>query len=201
MSDRSGVFAGDNPFDIIHTWMAEFEKTEPNDPNAVALATVDAQGMPNVRVVRLKDIESDSFVFYTKYGSPKAVEAFETGKAAFVLHSKTQRRQIRVRGLVSKEDGPQADTYFATRSLLSRTGAWASKQSHPLATRQELLNRTDMFAVEMGENVSRPPFWGGIRITPLEIEFWADGKARLHDRFVWTRSAVGMDWDIQRLNP
>jgi len=126
MSDRSGVFAGDNPFDIIHTWMAEFEKTEPNDPNAVALATVDAQGMPNVRVVLLKDIERDSFVFYTNYGSTKANEALTAGKAAFVLHSKTQRRQIRVRGLVSKENGAQADVYFATRSLLSMKGGWAS---------------------------------------------------------------------------
>ncbi|MGV6839736.1 MAG: pyridoxamine 5'-phosphate oxidase [Planktomarina sp.] len=201
MSDRDGIFAGDNPFDIIRTWMAEFEKTEPNDPNAISLATVDQNGMPNVRVVLLKDIDADSFVFYTNYGSVKAQEAFDAGKAAFVLHSKTQRRQIRVRGLVSKEDGPQADAYFATRSLLSRTGAWASKQSKPLGSRQELLNRTEMLAVEMGDNVTRPPFWGGIRITPLEIEFWADGKARLHDRFVWTRASAEMDWDIQRLNP
>lgn len=201
MSDRTGIFAGDDPFQLARDWLSDMAGTEPSDPNAIALATVDDTGMPNVRMVLLKSIDDDSFVFYTNYGSVKAQEALGAGKAAFVLHSKTQARQIRVRGTITKEDGPQADDYFASRSLASRIGAWASDQSKPLASRQALMDRTQMLSEQMGSVVSRPPHWGGLRIRPMEIEFWADGAARLHDRFRWVRDAADGKWTINRLNP
>jgi len=139
MSDRTGIFSGDDPFQIARDWLAEAEASEPNDPNAIALSTVDADGLPNARMVLLKDIEAGAFVFYTNYGSAKAGEIDQAGKAAFVMHWKSLRRQIRVRGLVSKEEGPQADAYYASRSLKSRLGAWASQQSQPLASRGALM--------------------------------------------------------------
>ena len=120
MSDRDGIFAGDDPFVIARTWLAEAEATEPNDPNAIALATVDPEGLPNVRMVLLKEIEDNAFVFYTNYGSAKAQEIESGHKAAFVMHWKSLRRQIRVRGTVTREEGPQADAYYASRSLKSR---------------------------------------------------------------------------------
>jgi pyridoxamine 5'-phosphate oxidase len=201
MSDRTGIFAGDDPFQIARDWLAEAEASEPNDPNAIALSTVDADGLPNARMVLLKDIEAGSFVFYTNYGSAKAGEIDQAGKAAFVMHWKSLRRQIRVRGLVSKEEGPQADAYYASRSLKSRLGAWASQQSQPLASRGALMAEVAKITAQHGPNPKRPPFWGGYRITPLEIEFWADGAFRLHDRFRWHRQAVDAAWDVTRLNP
>jgi pyridoxamine 5'-phosphate oxidase len=135
MSERSGLFAGDDPFEIARAWLAEAEKTEINDPNAIALATVDANGLPNARMVLLKEIEADAFVFYTNYESAKGQELDQAGKASFVMHWKSLRRQIRVRGTISREEGPKADEYYASRSLKSRLGAWASKQSRPLDSR------------------------------------------------------------------
>jgi pyridoxamine 5'-phosphate oxidase len=204
--DRTGIFAGDDPFLLARDWLAEAEKSEPNDPNAIALATVDAEGMPNVRMVLLKEIESDgqgggAFVFYTNYGSKKGQEIAASGKAAFVLHWKSLRRQIRVRGVTEREEGPQADAYFASRSLKSRLGAWASQQSAPLPTREHLLAEAAKVGLARGPNPPRPPFWGGIRIRPVEIEFWADGNFRLHDRFRWSRDAEENRWLTQRLYP
>lgn len=199
--DRTGIFAGDDPFGVAQRWLAEAELTEPNDPNAMALATVDAQGLPNVRVVLLKEIEAAAFVFYTNYGSAKGQEIAVSGKAAFVLHWKSLRRQIRVRGLTSREAGAQADAYYASRSLKSRLGAWASDQSAPLSSRTALLSQVTKVTARHGVNPPRPPFWGGIRITPLEIEFWADGAFRLHDRFRWSRQDIENKWEITRLNP
>ncbi|MHC0053014.1 pyridoxamine 5'-phosphate oxidase [Actibacterium sp. D379-3] len=201
MTERSGIFAGDDPFDLARSWMAEAEKSEPNDPNAIALATVDAAGLPNVRMVLLKEIEADAFVFYTNYDSAKAAEIDGAGQAAFVLHWKSLRRQIRVRGVTEREEGPQADTYFASRSLKSRLGAWASKQSQPLSSRGALMAEVARVTAEQGMAPRRPPFWGGYRIRPVEIEFWADGAFRLHDRFRWRRETLGDSWEIQRLNP
>ncbi|AWI83552.1 pyridoxamine 5'-phosphate oxidase [Alloyangia pacifica] len=201
MSDRGGIFAGDDPFVIAQRWLTEAEATEPNDPNAIALATVDAEGMPNVRMVLLKEIEANAFVFYTNYESAKAEEILGSSKAAFVLHSKTLRRQVRVRGHVIKENGPQADAYYASRSLKSRLGAWASKQSRPLASRASLMAEVAKITATKGPNPPRPDFWGGFRITPVEIEFWADGAFRLHDRFVWRRTSVSDQWTVTRLNP
>ncbi|MFW8593178.1 pyridoxamine 5'-phosphate oxidase [Cribrihabitans neustonicus] len=201
MSDRSGIFAGEDPFAIARAWLAEAENSEPNDPNAIALATVDADGLPNARMVLLKEIEDGAFVFFTNYESAKAQELEATGKAAFVMHWKSLRRQIRVRGTVSREDGPQADEYFRSRSLKSRLGAWASRQSQPLASRGALMAEVAKVTAQQGPNPDRPPFWGGYRIVPLEIEFWADGAFRLHDRFRWRRENPNARWEIVRLNP
>ena len=206
MSERSGIFAGDDPFVLAQSWLAEAEASEPNDPNAIALSTVDADGLPNARMVLLKEIEAKGagqggFVFYTNYGSAKGQEIESAGKAAFVLHWKSLHRQIRVRGVTEREEGPQADAYYASRSLKSRLGAWASDQSQPLSSRTSLMTDVARVTAEHGTNPKRPPFWGGIRITPLEIEFWADGAFRLHDRFRWRRNGVAAPWDVQRLNP
>jgi pyridoxamine 5'-phosphate oxidase len=201
MSDRTGIFAGDDPFALARAWLAEAQELEPNDPNAIALATVDATGMPNVRMVLLKEIEAQAFVFYTNYGSKKAMEIERAGRAAFVLHWKSLRRQIRVRGVTSREDGPLADDYFASRSLKSRLGAWASHQSQPLASRLALMGEVAKVTAQHGPAPKRPPFWGGYRLQPLEIEFWADGAFRLHDRFRWTRQSLADHWEIQRLSP
>lgn len=199
--DRTGIFAGSDPFAIARAWLAEAEASEPNDPNAIALATVDDQGLPNVRMVLLKEIEADAFVFYTNYGSKKGQEIAASGKAAFVLHWKSLRRQIRVRGTVTREEGPQADAYFASRSLKSRLGAWASQQSQPLSSREALMAEAARVAVTKGPNPDRPPYWGGFRIHPVEIEFWADGAFRLHDRFRWRKHDATEGWEITRLNP
>ena len=199
--DRTGIFAGSDPFQIARGWLAEAEQSEINDPNAIALATVDAAGLPNVRMVLLKDIEADAFVFYTNYGSVKGRELQAAGKAAFVLHWKSLRRQIRVRGLVSREEGPAADAYYASRSLKSRLGAWASRQSEPLASRAVLMAEVAKVTARHGTNPKRPPFWGGFRLVPLEMEFWADGAFRLHDRFRWTRTDPAAPWSVTRLSP
>ena len=199
--DRSGIFAGDDPFVIAQRWLAEATATEINDPNAIALSTVDADGMPNARMVLLKDIEPDAFVFYTNYTSKKAQEVEAAGRVAFVMHWKSLRRQVRVRGTVAREDGAAADAYYASRSLKSRLGAWASAQSQPLASRGALMAEVAKITAIHGVNPKRPPFWGGFRITPIEIEFWADGDFRLHDRFRWTRSGGGAVWQVNRLNP
>ena len=201
MADRVGLFAGDDPFAIARAWLQEAESAEVNDANAMALATVDADGLPNIRMVLLKEIESQAFVFYTNYGSAKAIEIEASGKAGFVIHWKSLRRQIRVRGLVEREEGTKADAYFASRSLKSRLGAWASKQSRPLSSRAALVGEVAKVTATHGTNPDRPPFWGGYRIVPLEIEFWADGAFRLHDRFRWRRSSIDENWEIHRLNP
>lgn len=201
MSDRGGIFAGDDPFVIAQRWLIEATASEPNDPNAIALATVDAQGMPDVRMVLLKEIEPDAFVFYTNYGSAKGQQIAASGVAAFVMHWKSLRRQIRVRGHVSREDGPQADAYFESRALQSRIGAWASHQSQPLESRGALVAEAARQGVRQGLNPRRPPFWGGFRIRPVQIEFWADGAFRLHDRFRWSREGVDAGWNVTRLQP
>lgn len=200
MSDRNGIFAGDDPFVLARAWLAEAEESEPNDANAIALSTVDADGLPNARMVLLKEIEADAFVFYTNYGSTKAVELDGSGKAAFIMHWKSLRRQIRVRGNVSRVEGPQADAYFASRSLKSRLGAWASRQSQPLASRKTLMAEVARVTARHGTNPPRPPFWGGYRLSPVEIEFWADGAFRLHDRFRWSAENDG-NWSVERLSP
>ena len=198
---NKGIFAGEDPFEIARRWLSEAEATEPNDPNAIALATVDPAGLPNVRMVLLKEVEADAFVFYTNYGSAKAREIDASERAAFVMHWKSLRRQIRVRGVTEREDGPKADEYFKSRSLKSRLGAWASQQSQPLASRAALMAEVARIAVVKGSDPERPPFWGGFRITPLEIEFWADGDHRLHDRFQWSRNSAADDWLVKRLSP
>jgi len=211
MAERTGIFAGDDPFILARAWLAEAEGSEPNDPNAIALASVDGSGLPNVRMVLLKEIEvagqgEGAFVFYTNYESAKGQELSASGKAAFVMHWKSLRRQVRVRGQVEREEGPGAEAYYASRSLKSRLGAWASRQSRPLDSRASLMAEVARVTAQKGTNPARPPFWGGFRIRPVEIEFWADGAFRLHDRFRWTRDGVGQEmmpngWSVTRLNP
>ena len=166
-------------------------RTEPNDPNAIALATVDAAGLPDCRMVLLKEIEGagadGAFVFYTNYESAKGTEIEATGVAAFVMHWKSLRRQIRVRGLVSRVEAEQADDYYNSRALQARIGAWASRQSRPLESRAALMAEVARQGINHGLSPRRPPHWGGYRIRPVEIEFWADGAFRLHDRFRWSR--------------
>lgn len=201
MTERDGIFKGDDPFDIIRRWMAEAQASEVNDPNAMALATVDETGLPNARMVLLKEVMDDGIVFYTNYDSAKGRELAATGKAALVMHWKSLRRQVRMRGHVSKVEEAQADSYYASRSLKSRLGAWASEQSRPLGSRAHLMAEVAKLGARFGANPPRPPFWGGFLITPVEIELWADGAFRLHDRFVWRRKASVREWKITRLNP
>lgn len=204
MADRDGLFAGDDPFDIARRWLAEAEAVEPNDANAIALATVDADGMPDARMVLLKDIEGQGsdggFVFYTNYDSAKGRQIAATGTAAFVMHWKSLRRQIRVRGTVSRVEGEQADMYYNSRALQSRLGAWASRQSQPLSSRTALAAEVARMGLRFGTQPPRPAFWGGFKITPAQIEFWADGAFRLHDRFRWDND-VNNGWFIERLSP
>ena len=205
-SKRSGIFAGADPYALAQAWLAEAEAAEPNDANAMALSTVDKTGMPNVRMVLLKEIEANppkgGFVFYTNYESAKGQELEANAKAAVVLHWKSLRRQIRLRGMVEKVGGKQADAYFNSRSLPSRLGAIASKQSRPLANRRSLMAEVAKIAARHPIKPPRPAHWGGFRIRPVEIEFWADGANRLHDRFRWTRMKPDADaWTVQRLNP
>ena len=185
--ERDGIFGGDDPFEIARIWLAEAEASEINDPNAAALATA--------------DIAEGGFVFYTNYTSAKGRELAANPKAAMVLHWKSLRRQIRIRGTVTREEGPGADAYYASRSLTSRLGAWASRQSQPLSSRAALMAEVAKVTAQKGPNPPRPSFWGGFRIAPVEIEFWADGAFRLHDRFVWRRQAQDETWNIERLNP
>ena len=201
MSDRDGIFAGSDPFEISKAWLQEATVFEPNDANAIALASVDETGLPNVRIVLLKDIEADAFIFYTNYQSAKGRELIGSGQAAFVMHWKSLRRQIRVRGQIEKEDGAVSDAYYKSRPLGSKIGAWASQQSAPLKARQILKDQVDKANLEHGENPERPPHWGGFRLSPLEIEFWSDGEFRLHDRFVWRRRTLQSPWDVGRISP
>ena len=190
-----------DPFALFDSWFEEAKAAEINDPDAMALASVDENGMPSVRMVLLKEVSEEGFVFYTNYNSRKSREILATGKAAFVMHWKSLRRQVRVVGQIEQVSAAQSDAYFATRHRGSRIGAWASAQSTPLAKRADL--EAEVAAIEAkfaDADVSRPPHWGGFIIRPEEIEFWADGAYRLHDRFRFTKDATGQ-WAAQRLNP
>jgi len=193
--------AGGNPFELARLWLSEAEAVEINDPSAMALATVDPDGLPNVRMVLLKAIEDDAFVFYTNYTSKKGQELDVTPKAALVLHWKSLRRQIRVRGDVVKEAPEVSDTYYNSRSLGSRIGAYASKQSQVLTSKAALAARVAEKTAKLGLSPKRPDFWGGYKIIPTEFEFWSDGAFRLHDRFRWTYDLSKKTWIKVRLNP
>ena len=205
MGGRDGIFAGDDPFALAEAWLDEARAAEPEDANAIALATSDADGLPNVRMVLLKEIEpgpDGGFVFYTNFEGAKGLELAANPQAAFVMHWKSLRRQVRVRGPVARVADDRADAYYASRGLQSRLGAWASAQSRPLASRAALMAEVAKAAARHGTAPARPPHWGGFRIRPVEMEFWADGAARLHDRFRWRRNAPGQgEWSVTRLNP
>lgn len=201
MTDRSGIFAGGDPFALARQWLDQATAAEPNDPNAAALATVDAEGLPNVRMVLVKEIADDGVMFYTNYDSAKGTELTANPRAAMVLHWKSLRRQVRVRGAVEREDGARADAYYASRPLGSRIGAWASAQSRPLGSKSDLVKAVASAGLKHGTAPRRPPFWGGFRLVPVEFEFWADGEFRLHDRFRWRRPGPEGEWDVCRLYP
>ena len=189
-----------DPFLLFDQWFAEAQQSEINDPDAIALASVDADGMPSVRMVLLKEILPEGFVFYTNYTSRKSGELMATGKAAFVIHWKSLRRQIRVTGSVEQVPDAQSDAYYQTRSRGSRIGAWASQQSKPLQNRGELAAAVRKIEETYPNEVPRPTHWGGFLIRPAEIEFWADGDFRLHDRFRYIKDTEG-NWVSQRLYP
>jgi pyridoxamine 5'-phosphate oxidase len=190
------------PFALFQEWFAEAGKTEPNDPNAMALATVDADGLPDVRMVLLKGFDESGFVFYTNEESAKGRQLAASPKAAALFHWKSLRRQIRLRGPVSAVSGEEADSYFASRPRDSRIGAWASDQSRPLESRFALEKAIARYVAKFGlGDVPRPPYWGGFRLAPVAIEFWRDRPFRLHDRLLFTREAVRARWTRQRLYP
>ena len=194
------LFAGKEPLTIFRRWFEEAKKTEINDPDAIALATVDEEGLPNVRMVLLGLLRMMDLCSLLTMVQKKQKKLL-SNKVAFNLHWKSLRRQIRVRGYVEKEDGKIADKYFSERQVGSKTAAWASKQSETLANREELIERWQAYKNDFKENVARPYFWGGIRIKPIQIEFWADGQYRLHDRFVWERRFGEKAWGVRRLYP
>ncbi|MBB6482971.1 pyridoxamine 5'-phosphate oxidase [Rhizobium lusitanum] len=199
----SGDFTEQNePFTLFATWLREAETTEPNDPNAVALATVDKDGLPNVRMVLLKGFDSDGFVFYTNFESQKGQEILSQKKAAMCFHWKSLRRQVRLRGLVEVVTDKEADEYYKTRARGSRIGAWASKQSRPLegrfALEKAVAEYTARYAIG---DIPRPPYWSGFRIRPLSIEFWHDRQFRLHDRIEFRRDVPEGAWQKVRMYP
>lgn len=192
-----------DPFALFAAWLLDAEKSEPNDPNGMALATVDGDGLPDVRMVLLKDFDEAGFVFYTNFESAKGQELLGQPKAALLFHWKSLRRQVRVRGPVERVTDAEADAYFATRARQSRLGAWASQQSRPLESRFALEKAAAAMAIKypLGD-IPRPPYWSGFRVRPLQIEFWKDGAFRLHDRAVFRRDAPEQgDWTRQRLYP
>ena len=193
------ISAGTDPFELFQTWFDEAVTAENNDPDAIALASVNADGMPSVRMVLLRQWSEDGFLFFTNYQSRKSGELLATGKAAFCMHWKSLRKQVRVTGQVGKATAAQSDAYFNSRGRGSQIGAWASAQSQPLGSRAELMAQVEAHDKKFPDAVTRPPHWGGFCLVPEEIEFWADGEHRLHDRFRFTRADSG--WDIQRLNP
>jgi pyridoxamine 5'-phosphate oxidase len=197
-----GFAERNDPFGLFGDWLKDAEKSEPNDANAMALATADEEGLPNVRMVLLKGFDERGFVFYTNFESQKGQEILGTMKAALVFHWKSLRRQVRVRGLVEEVTDQEADAYFASRPRDSRIGAWASQQSRPLENRFALETavaiNTAKYAI--GE-VPRPSYWSGFRIKPLTMEFWHDRPFRLHDRVVFRRANEMGEWNKTRLYP
>lgn len=199
----SGDFtAAEEPFALFAEWLDEASRSEPNDPNGMALSTVDAEGLPNVRMVLLKGYDAEGFVFYTNTESQKGQELLGQGKAAALFHWKSLRRQVRIRGPVTLVSDAEADAYFQSRARDSRIGAWASQQSRPLESRFALEKAVAVYAAKFGiGTIPRPPHWTGFRIDPVYIEFWRDGAFRLHDRVVFRRASASQPWARERFYP
>ncbi|MEQ9225635.1 MAG: pyridoxamine 5'-phosphate oxidase [Parvibaculum sp.] len=201
-TDDAGVFTSEDPIALFHEWMALARAKEPEDANAMALATADASGFPDVRMVLLKEADQRGFVFYTNLESAKGLELKDNSRAALCFHWKSLRRQVRVRGEVTPVSEEEADAYFATRARDSQIGAWASRQSRPLEGRFELEKQVAVFAAKFGvSRVPRPPHWSGFRVTPVHIEFWRDRPFRLHDRLVFERESPAEGWRTTKLFP
>ena len=191
-----------DPFAQFRTWFAEAERAEPNDPNAMALATASPEGRPSVRMVLLKEWDARGFVFYTNTESRKGGELNANPHAALLFHWKSLRRQVRIEGAVERVSDAEADVYYASRARLSRIGAWASEQSRPLPGRGALLKRVAKYeATYLGDQIPRPPFWTGFRVVPARLEFWQDMPFRLHDRIEFRRDATAQPWTKVRMYP
>ncbi len=197
-----GLFEGDDPFGLFERWLKDAEAGEPNDPNGMAVATVDASGLPDVRMVLLKGWDARGLVFYTNVESDKGRQLEADAKAALLFHWKSLRRQVRVRGPVEPVTEAESDAYYASRPRGSQVGAWASDQSRPLPSRAELEARVEAVSAKYaGQAPPRPPFWRGYRVQPLSFEFWRDRRSRLHDRMVFRREGLQTPWTTLRLYP
>lgn len=191
-----------DPLAVFEEWFAAAVASEPNDPHAMALATVDPAGMPDVRMVLMNARDRRGFCWFTNFDSAKGAQLLASPRAAICFHWKSLRRQVRIRGPVEVVSDSEADAYFATRPRRSQLGAHASRQSHPLGSRAELVERVETLDESLGaEPLTRPANWSGFRLTPLAIEFWKDGAFRLHDRMQFTRETPGADWTRRRLYP
>jgi pyridoxamine 5'-phosphate oxidase len=200
--DDGGITPRHDPFVLFKSWMAEAEASEPNDPNAMALATVSADGVPNVRMVLLKGVDHNGFVFYSNADSIKGGELAKNPHAALNFHWKSLRKAVRVQGNVTQVSDAEADAYFATRPKDSQIGAWASPQSRPMEGRFAFEKAIAEYGIKYAlTKVPRPPYWTGWRVTPLRIEFWRDRPFRLHDRLVYIRDRANGPWHNERLYP
>jgi len=188
-----------HPIEIFSTWLEEAKTSEVNDHDAMALSTVSDDGYPSVRMVLLRKFDKNGFIFFTNYNSRKSYEIANNGKGALCLHWKSLRKQVRAVGKIEKATAKESDDYYYSRPLGSRIGAWASKQSEKLDSRETLLNRVKGYENQFKGNPPRPKFWGGFRLVPKEIELWSDGKFRLHDRFKFV--LVNNQWEAKRLYP
>ena len=198
---KMGWLEADEPISLFEKWLAKAGETEPNDPNAMSLATVGADGGPDVRIVLLKGVSQEGFVFYSNARSAKGRQLSETGQAALCFHWKSWHRQVRVRGRVVPISEKRSDAYFAGRARGSRIGAWASDQSQPVASREAMVDRVEEIEARFADkDVPRPPHWHGWALIPDEIEFWQDGAFRLHDRILFKRTEAGR-WAKSRLFP
>lgn len=194
------IKSSQNPVELFQEWLKQASTTEPNDPEAMALATVGVDGQPSVRMVLLKNVDQKGFYFYTNMESRKGRELAAMPKAALCFHWKSQLRQVRVEGVVETIPAPIVDAYFKTRHYLSRLGAWASRQSQPLESREALETKVAEYEKKFtGQEIPRPPHWSGFCLVAEKIEFWQQGESRLHDRFLFTRAGSG--WNLCRLNP
>ena len=202
LQPHEDIPASADPVALFRVWLAEADKAEPSDPNAMALATVDEDGLPDVRMVLLKEVDEHGFLFYTNLDSDKGRELAARPKAALLFHWKSLHRQVRARGTVSQVSEAAADAYFATRARASQLGAWASDQSRPMDDPLALEKAVARFGVKFGLGaVPRPPHWSGFRLEPVVMEFWRSRRFRLHERLVFAREDPSQAWRTSRLYP